>query len=91
MGSLSLVIDGSVQYVARQFTGPSNESVIPKHTLSNAGLTLQTEDKRYALRFWAQNLFDKNYLNNVLEEAVGVLQVPGAPRTYGVTFSGKLF
>jgi iron complex outermembrane receptor protein len=85
----NFIVDGSVQYIDKQYEGPDNLYPIAAHTLINASLTWQSPDTKYSVRLWSKNLFDTHYLNDVLEEAVGILEVPGDPRTFGVTVSGK--
>jgi outer membrane receptor protein involved in Fe transport len=75
--------------MAKQFQSPDNFGSIPAHTLVNSALSYWTADDHFGVRLWANNLFDKHYLNDLLEENVGFLQVPGDPRTYGMAFDVK--
>jgi iron complex outermembrane receptor protein len=77
------------KYVGTQYVAPDNLSPIPTHTLVNTSLSWQPQNSHYSVRLWADNVFDRRYLNDVLEEAVGYLQVQGDPRTFGITFTAK--
>jgi iron complex outermembrane receptor protein len=77
------------KFMAKQFQSPDNFGSIPAHTLVNSALSYWTADDHFGVRLWANNLFDKHYLNDLLEENVGFLQVPGDPRTYGMAFDVK--
>ena len=68
------------------------------YTLVNARLSFFPRGERYSVEFWAENLFDKDYRQVVVDapfqnaptNAQGVLDgFLGAPRTYGVTLRAK--
>jgi iron complex outermembrane receptor protein len=82
-------LDAFAKFMAKQFEAPDNEVDIPAHTTANASLSYWTPDTHYGVRLWANNIFDRHYLNGVLEENVSFLQVQGDPRTFGITFSAK--
>jgi iron complex outermembrane receptor protein len=85
--------DALVQYTDKMYPSPDSNlptaAFTPAYTIVNASLTWESSDDRYAARLWAKNLFDEKYLASAEEEAVGHLQIPGAPRTYGISVSVK--
>ena len=68
------------------------------YALWNARVVLAPQGERWALEFWAENLFNQNYkqvvfdsgFQNVPTNATGVLDAfLGAPRTFGATVRAK--
>ena len=68
------------------------------YTLVNTRLALGPSDHRWAVEFWAENLFNTHYMQvafdsgfqNVPTNRTGVLDAfLGAPQTYGVTLRVK--
>ena len=62
------------------------------YVVANARLTYTTEDERFSISAWANNLFDKFYYSELLESgafnpALVVQSYPAPPRTYGVSAS----
>jgi len=60
----------------------------PGFTLVNARAVLESEDKRWAVEAWAQNLFDDSYYQVAFDAALQSGSYDaflGQPRTYGVT------
>lgn len=57
------------------------------YELLNASIGWKSQDKRFGIKVWAQNLTDAKYLVQGVSAAVGDLQSYAAPRTYGVTLS----
>jgi iron complex outermembrane receptor protein len=86
-GAGDFTLNSFAKYVTHQYSAPGNLAVIPKRLLVNGSIGWKSENDRFGVRVWANNIFDEKYLNGVLEEAIGQLQVPGDPRTYGVTLS----
>lgn len=85
-----LMIDGSLRYVDSQFVGPSNIFKMPSYTLVGAGIGWTTSDKRFSVRVWGDNMFDKDYSYQIFESGSGIFRNPGAPRTFGVTLSTRM-
>ncbi|HZO55311.1 MAG TPA: TonB-dependent receptor, partial [Bryobacteraceae bacterium] len=83
-------LDGSVRYVDDQFTGPSNLFANSSHTLVSVGIGWTSRDEKIGIRFWGDNLFDKDYSTQLFESGPGIFRVPAAPRTYGITLSTKM-
>jgi iron complex outermembrane receptor protein len=85
----AFALDGFVQTLTKQFAGPANVLTLPGYTSVNTSLGWTSVSGRYNARLWAKNLLDRHYLDNGLESGFGGFQVPGAPRTYGVSLGVK--
>lgn len=90
LGSSKLTLDGNVTYIGDQYVGPDNRAEVKSRALVNASLQWTSADEKVHVRLWAKNLFDKEYINNILVSGVGDIQQPGEPRTYGITLGTKL-
>jgi iron complex outermembrane receptor protein len=53
--------------------------------LLRAGLGWSSVSNAWSVRLWGENLTNKTYLAHASENALGVRNIPAAPRTYGVT------
>jgi outer membrane receptor protein involved in Fe transport len=96
-GDLKLRTNVSAKYTSRYNTGSDlhPSKVQDAMTLVNARVGVGPEDERWAVELWANNLFDKDYLQvgfngpfqvDEANDAVSVYNAfLGAPRTYGVT------
>ncbi len=84
------------QYTGDQFFSVFNRPNVAQEGFSvfNASVGLGDQDDRWNLRFWARNLFDKEYFSNLFESGVATaVTIPqgfvAPPRTYGVTLGFK--
>jgi iron complex outermembrane receptor protein len=59
------------------------------YTLLNASFGWTSTDNRYGVSLWGYNLTNKYYLSSGVASSLGDLTIPAAPRTYGITVSGK--
>jgi iron complex outermembrane recepter protein len=60
------------------------------YTLLNASLGWTSNDGRYGITLWGNNLSNKYYLQSGVSTALGDLTIPAPPRTYGINFKVKL-
>ena len=80
----------NVNYQGKVYVDPQNHFPLPKRTL--IGLTEQwtSNDENTYVTAWVKNLTDEKYnaASGVLSPQ-GLLGVPGAPRTYGISIGRK--
>jgi len=62
---------------------------IPGYALLDLRAGVQAEDESWRLMFWAKNVANKHYWNNVITAFENVVRYSGQPATYGVTFGYK--
>lgn len=77
---------GNVNYQSRMFADPQNRFPIRARTL--LGITEQwtSNDGRMTATAWVKNLTNKRYdVAVTLQDHVGLVGLPGSPRTYGLT------
>ena len=86
----SFVARGEYIYQDQTFGSLLNEEdvSIPSYSLGNLSLTYINGEKGKGGEFslWVQNVTDEDYLQNSFSQDGGGRALPGAPRTYGVTF-----
>lgn len=90
LNSGEILLEGSARYVGGQFIGASNFFKIPSYTLVSGGIGWTSENKRFGVRIWGDNILNEKYDLPYSESGVGVFRNPGQPRTYGITLSTKL-
>jgi iron complex outermembrane receptor protein len=87
-GSLTPRLDA--QYQSKIYFNTNNTGPQDGYTLLNGRLTWATDDKAWEMALYGQNLTDKGYFNGKLS-LVGFFGReqgnPGAPRTWGLTFT----
>jgi iron complex outermembrane receptor protein len=77
---------GNMNYQSRMFADPQNRFPVRARTL--LGITEQwtSNDGRMTATAWVKNLTNKRYdVAVTLQEHVGLVGLPGSPRTYGLT------
>lgn len=93
-GDLELALTGDANYRSAQYfeTTNSPNSLEPGYWLVNARLALKGPDDRWSVGFFAKNLTKTTYRTYVNDLAAFgfLLNIHGAPRTYGVSASFKL-
>lgn len=91
---LELALTGDANYRSAQYfeTTNSPNSLEPGYWLVNARLALKGPDDRWSVGFFAKNLTKTTYRTYVNDLAAFgfLLNIHGAPRTYGVSASFKL-
>jgi len=60
---------------------------IDSYALLNARAGVEAVDGNWRLMFWAKNLTDEFYVNNVYKAGDQVIRFSGKPRTYGISLS----
>jgi iron complex outermembrane receptor protein len=87
-GSLTPRLDA--QYQSKIYFNTNNTGVQDGYTLLNGRLTWQTADDKWEMSLYGQNLTDKGYFNGKLS-LIGFFGReqgnPGAPRTWGLSFT----
>jgi iron complex outermembrane recepter protein len=84
------LLQESTSYRDKAYAGPDNRLAIPQYGLINGLVGWTAAGKKYGVQLWVHNLANKLYYTNRTEQSLGDIQIPGAPRTYGVTFNVKL-
>ena len=62
-----------------------NDTVSPSHDLIDARISWKSNDEKYAVALWGQNIGDEEYVSHSYRIGPGTIGVWGAPATYGVT------
>ena len=63
---------------------PDNRLEQDAYHLVNASVTWTPDDSGFSLQLFARNLFDEFYFSSASETAGNDVQLPAAPRTYGI-------
>jgi iron complex outermembrane receptor protein len=82
----SITLGGNIAYTGDyNHTQFGNVLMTPSYTLYNANVTWTSPSGAFSVNAFGRNLGDEEYLlTSFFTDAFGVLQFPGAPRTYGV-------
>lgn len=67
----------------------SDNPVIEERNLTDARITWRSDDDRYEVSLWGQNLFDKGYTAHTYIIGPGSIGVWGAPRTFGISMNAS--
>lgn len=86
-GSLSL--SGNVSYNDGYYYDVANLFPQKSYTLVNASVGWTNRSGEFGITAWAKNLSDSRYLLSGAPSSSGYLQVPAAPRTYGMSLNAK--
>ncbi|MFT6045614.1 MAG: iron complex outermembrane receptor protein [Arenicella sp.] len=62
-----------------------NDTISPSHDLIDARISWKSNDEKYAVALWGQNIGDEEYVSHSYRIGPGTIGVWGAPATYGVT------
>ena len=87
----ALVLRGEARYQSEtnfdQFETP--ELVQDAYTIANARVTYESEDERWRVSAYCNNLADETYVQSMVrvDAVFGTIASYGAPRTYGVEVS----
>jgi iron complex outermembrane receptor protein len=61
------------------------DTISPSHDLIDARISWKSNDEKYAVALWGQNIGDEEYVSHSYRIGPGTIGVWGAPATYGVT------
>jgi iron complex outermembrane receptor protein len=90
-GQLFLRADSTTRSKTYGDPSDSKYTVISGYTLVNASLGFRQKGP-WEIFFWAKNVFDRNYMQNLTVQAGNsglIVGTPDDPRTIGVTLRGK--
>jgi len=82
---------GNMSYNDGFYWAPDERYRQKPYTLVNASIGWRSDNDRFGVSLWGQNLTDKSYLMQGVPSAYGDLAVMAAPRTYGITVSTKFY
>lgn len=83
-------LTGSFAHNSGYYFDPDNRIAAPSYDLFGASVSWTDPSDRYTIRLWGENLTDEHYLSQFSEgQGLGDTYTYAAPRTYGVTFSGR--
>lgn len=81
---------GNLNYQSRMFADPQNAFPVRARTLLSVTERWSSNDERTSITAWVKNLTNRYYdVAVTLQEHVGLVGLPGAPRTYGVTLGRR--
>ena len=86
---LNFAVSGS--YRSKVFDDPNAnaDEARPPRTLFDAYASYTTADDKYSVKLWGKNLFNETYPVALADFRLGLQEIMGDPRTYGVTFGTK--
>ncbi|MEO1321590.1 MAG: TonB-dependent receptor [Pseudomonadota bacterium] len=87
--TMDLAVIGS--YRSEVFDDPNAnaDEARPERTLFDAYASFTTADDKYTIKVWGKNLLDEAYPVALADFRLGLQQILGDPRTYGVTLSTR--
>lgn len=88
-----LSFDTIYSYKGKTYQDPENleSSIIPSYHLTHFNLKLSSHDTNYFMKIWVENAFNQKYFIHKYASPTGIgslvlVNTPGAPRQYGITF-----
>jgi iron complex outermembrane receptor protein len=85
-GGGALSLSGTYSYHGKYFADTANQLELPAYNLVSAALSWNSVGDRYRVQVWGKNLADEVViLQSAILTSVGVVSLPGPPRTYGIT------
>ena len=62
-----------------------NDTISDEHDLVDARISWKSNDEKYSVALWGQNITDEEYVSHSYRIGPGTIGVWGAPTTVGIT------